>query len=78
MKAEQALKTYLSDQGLQTQMQTLYENAVKQAVTAGVITQAQADAILANQGAFGKFGGMHGFDAVSYTHLDVYKRQIWT
>ncbi len=59
MKAEQALKTYLSDQGLQTQMQTLYENAVKQAVTAGVITQAQADAILANQG---KFGGMRGFD----------------
>ena len=62
MKAEQALKTYLSDQGLQTQMQTLYQDAVKQAVKAGVITQAQADAILANQGAFGKFGGMHGFD----------------
>ena len=59
MKAEQALKTYLSDQGLQTQMQTLYQDAVKQAVKAGVITQAQADAILANQG---KFGGMHGFD----------------
>ena len=59
MKADQALKTYLDDQGLQTQMQTLYANAVKQAVTAGVITQAQADAILANQG---KFGGMHGFD----------------
>ncbi len=59
MKAEQALKTYLSDQGLQTQMQTLYQDAVKQAVKAGVITQAQADAILANQG---KFGGMRGFD----------------
>jgi hypothetical protein len=59
MKADQALKTYLDDQGLQTQMQTLYQDAVKQAVKAGVITQAQADAILANQG---KFGGMHGFD----------------
>ena len=60
MKADQALKTYLDDQGLQTQMQTLYQDAVKQAVKAGVITQAQADAILSNQGAFGR--GMHGFE----------------
>ncbi len=59
MKADQALKTYLDDQGLQTQMQTLYQDAVKQAVKAGVITQAQADAILANQVRL-KFGGMHG------------------
>jgi hypothetical protein len=65
MKAEQALKTYLDGQGLQTQMQTLYQDAVKQAVKAGVITQAQADAILSNQGTFGMFGhhgGMRGFE----------------
>jgi hypothetical protein len=59
MKAEQSLKTYLDEQGFQTQVQTLYETLVKQAVQAGVITQEQADSILSNQGSF---GGMRGFD----------------
>jgi hypothetical protein len=59
MKAEQSLKTYLDEQGLQTQIQTLYENLVNQAVQAGVITQEQADSILSSQGSF---GGMRGFD----------------
>ena len=62
IKAEQALRTYLNDQGLQDQVKTLYENAVKAAVTAGVITQAQADTILANQNGFGRFGGMYGLE----------------
>ena len=43
-------------------MKTLYENAVKAAVKAGVITQAQADTILANQNGFGRFGGMYGLE----------------
>ncbi|HSN75309.1 MAG TPA: hypothetical protein VL334_09540 [Anaerolineae bacterium] len=59
MKAQQALKTYMQDQGLQTQVQTLYENLVKQAVQAGVLTQEQADTLLSNQRSF---GGMRGFD----------------
>ena len=60
MKAEQSLKTYLDEQGYQTQIQTLYENLVKQAVQAGVLTQEQADSILSNQGGL---GGMRGFGA---------------
>jgi hypothetical protein len=67
MQAEQALKTYLDEQGFQTQVQTLYENLVQQAVQAGVLTQAQADAILSEQGAFGGmrgFDGMHGFEGM--------------
>ena len=59
MKAEQALRTYMQEQGLQTQVQTLYENLVNQAVQAGVITQEQADTLLSNQRSF---GGMRGFD----------------
>ena len=59
MQAEQALKTYLDEQGFQTQVQTLYENLVKQAVQAGVITQAQADTILSSSNGV---GGLHGFD----------------
>lgn len=62
LKAEQALRTYLDEQGFQTQVRTLFENLVKQAVQAGVITQAQADAILSNSGPFGGLGGMRGFD----------------
>jgi hypothetical protein len=64
IKAEQALKTYLNEQGFEDQVRTLYESLVDQAVQAGVITQAQADAILANQGTrglFGPHGGMGGF-----------------
>jgi hypothetical protein len=59
MKAEQALKTYLDEQGLQDQVRSLYENLVNQAVQAGVITQEQADSILSSQRSF---GGMRGFD----------------
>lgn len=62
MKAEQALRTYMQEQGLQTQIQTLYENLVKQAVQAGVLTQEQADTILSNSNGFGgHLDGMRGF-----------------
>jgi hypothetical protein len=61
MQAEQALRANESFQGA---MQTAFEAAVKDAVSSGVITQAQADLILANQtgssfGA-GMRGGHHG------------------
>lgn len=59
MKAQQALKSYLEEQGFDDQVQTLYERLVQQAVQAGVITQEQADAILGNSG---RFGGMRDFD----------------
>lgn len=55
-KAKQALRTYLDEQGFQTETRSLYETMVQQAVEAGVITQEQADAILSSG-----FGGMHGF-----------------
>lgn len=61
MKAEQALRTYMDEQGVQDQVKTLYETLVKQAVQAGVITQAQADTILSNLSSSGKLGGMRGF-----------------
>jgi hypothetical protein len=44
-KGEYALR---SNKAFQSTMQTAYQNAVNQAVTDGVITQAQADAILKN------------------------------
>lgn len=59
MQARQALREYLRDR-----MQTAYEAAVAQAVTDGVITQAQADQILSEEGAGlfgpGMGGGRHG------------------
>lgn len=58
--AEQALKTYLDEQGYETQVQALYASLVQQAVDAGVITQAQADTILSNSHGFGLFGGGRG------------------
>lgn len=66
MKAQQAFRTYLDQQGFQDRLRALYEDAVQQAVQAGVLTQAQADAILSNWDTFGgfghhKFGGMEGF-----------------
>jgi hypothetical protein len=65
MKAQQAFRTYLDQQGFQDRLRALYEDALQQAVQAGVLTQAQADAILSNQDAMGgfdhhKFGGMGG------------------
>lgn len=61
MKAESALRAYLDEQDYQGQVQSLYENLVQQAVTAGVITQAQADAILADDSGFGHgLGGPMG------------------
>jgi hypothetical protein len=45
MQARQALQDYLHDR-----LQTAYEQLVQQAVTDGVITQAQADQILSEQG----------------------------
>ncbi|MGD0006426.1 MAG: hypothetical protein ABSE06_19620, partial [Anaerolineaceae bacterium] len=50
----------------QASLQSAYEAAVKQAVTDGVITQAQADQILKDQsgkGFPGGFGGLGGFGA---------------
>ena len=53
---------------VRTDLQTAYQNAVKQAVTDGVITQAQADQVLSGpaagsglRGDFGGRGGPHGF-----------------
>lgn len=62
MQAGQALKAYLEEQGFSTQVQTLAESLVQQAVQAGVITQAQADTILsdADFGALRGLGGAHG------------------
>ncbi len=60
MKAQQALQTYMQEQGFWDQVRSLYENFVQQAVQAGVITQEQADTILSNQDTF---GGMRGFDS---------------
>jgi hypothetical protein len=60
-QAEQALKSYLDEQGYESQVQTLYETLVQQAVQAGVITQEQADTILSDS-SLGHFGGMRGLD----------------
>jgi lambda repressor-like predicted transcriptional regulator len=46
---------------LRTNMQTAYEAAIQQAVTDGVITQEQADEILAGPQGFGRFPGRGGF-----------------
>ncbi len=65
LKAEQALRGYLQEQGFLDQARSLFESFVQRAVQAGVITQAQADAILSRQGflgGFGKFGGLRGMD----------------
>ncbi len=50
-----------SNETFQNSMQTAFENAVNEAVSSGVITQAQADQILEQQGSFGLRGGMFGF-----------------
>jgi hypothetical protein len=60
-QARQALKTYLDEQGFPTQVQSLYESLVQQAVQAGVLTQAQADTILSDAD-FSSLGGMRGMD----------------
>lgn len=48
MKAQEALQNYFQEKDLDGQVRSLYEQAVKDAVTAGVITQAQADQVLSN------------------------------
>jgi hypothetical protein len=66
MKGRYAL---FANKNFQFAMQSAFEAAVKQAVTDGVITQAQADLILKNasgmgfgfQGGFGGPGGFGGF-----------------
>ena len=60
MRGERALS---GSADFQSAMQTAFESAVKQAVSSGVITQAQADKILARSQSFGGFGGFggHGF-----------------
>jgi transcriptional regulator with XRE-family HTH domain len=60
-QAEQALRTYLEEQGYEAQVRTLYQNLVQQAVQAGVITQEQADTILSDAD-FSSLGGRHGLD----------------
>lgn len=62
----QSLSELMTAQGidagtLQTNVQAAYEAAVARAVADGVITQAQADAVLAqDSNGFGLFGGHHG------------------
>lgn len=63
MKAQQALRDYLDQQGFQDKVRSLYEQAIQDAVKAGVITQAQADQTLSAPGpGFGMpgFGGPGG------------------
>jgi transcriptional regulator with XRE-family HTH domain len=60
-QAEQALKSYLDEQGYEAQVRTLYETLVQQAVQAGVITQEQADTILSNS-SLGHVDGVRGLD----------------
>ncbi|RME84348.1 MAG: hypothetical protein D6775_05695 [Caldilineae bacterium] len=55
IKARQALRDYLQEQGFQDSIRSLYEDAVQKAVEAGVITQEQADQILSDVGP--GFGG---------------------
>ena len=60
----QSLSDLMTTQGidadtLQTNMQAAYEAAIARAVADGVITQAQADAVLGQDTNFGLFGG-HG------------------
>jgi len=57
LRARHAL---FNNETFQNSMQAAFENAVKEAVTNGVITQAQADLIL-QQGGFGMRGGFMGF-----------------
>lgn len=57
--------TLLNNAKFQSAIQSAYEAAVKQAVTDGVITQAQADQILKEKAGMGRaglgnFGGMYG------------------
>lgn len=59
MKAQEALQNYFQEKDLQGQVRSLYEQAVKDAVTAGVITQTQADQVLSNLKS--DFGGHGGF-----------------
>ena len=51
----------LEPEGVRDAMQAVYEEAVQEAVGAGVITQSQADQILDGQGGFPMFGGRGGF-----------------
>lgn len=61
MQAREALKQYMEDQDYSGKSQALFEEMVKQAVQAGVITQAQADSILASgHGLMGGRGDMRG------------------
>jgi hypothetical protein len=61
MLAKQAVQSYVDQDALQTAVQTVYETAVADALAAGDITQAQADALLSSLseglGGLGGFGG---------------------
>lgn len=57
LRARHAL---FNNEAFQNSMQAAFENAVKESVTNGVITQQQADLIL-QQGGFGMRGGFMGF-----------------
>jgi len=55
-------KQGLTQEEFQAAMQTAYQAAVQQAVDDNVITQAQADLILSNEGGFGPGMGFPGFE----------------
>lgn len=61
MLARQAVQNYVDQDAWQTAVQSVYETAVADALVAGDIAQAQADALLSNLseglGGFGGFGG---------------------
>ena len=65
-EADKSLSTLFDELGLEPEavreaVQTAYEKAVQEAVSAGVITQAQADQILEGDGGLPMFGGRGGF-----------------
>lgn len=58
MTAQQAVQNYLDQDAISQMLQEVYATAVAAAVADGVITQAQADQLLAN---YQSAGGFHGF-----------------
>lgn len=59
MRARQKLQDYMLQQGLPEQMRGMHEEALQDAVEAGVITQEQADQLQSGPG-FGRGGFGHG------------------
>ena len=74
--AQKAAEGYIDTDSINTQVRASQEAAIAAALADGAITQEQADALLAYLDA--NPYQFNGFNAVSYTHLDVYKRQAST